>query len=155
MIAEKQIGVWLNRRDWQLMVAESCTGGLLAARITAVLGSSTYFTGGVVAYANAIKTGLLAVPVDVMEQYGAVSEQVALWMARGVKRLGADVGVSVTGIAGPGGGTEFTSVGETYIGVCTPLQEQVRYFNWNGSRHENRVRSVEAALSLLLRILES
>ena len=95
-----------RERGWTLATAESCTGGLVAARLTSVPGSSDVFLGGIVSYANEVKIGELGVPAELIEEHGAVSAEVAAAMARGAReRLGADVAVSVTGVAGPGGGT--------------------------------------------------
>ena len=102
---EVSMGEVLLEKGWSLAVAESCTGGLLGARITSVPGSSGYFKGGVIAYSNQLKEDLLGVPADLIERAGAVSSEAALAMASGLKRLGVQVGVAITGVAGPDGGT--------------------------------------------------
>jgi nicotinamide-nucleotide amidase len=110
----------LERRGLSLALAESCTGGLIAERITSIPGASRSFLGGVVSYSNAVKTSALGVPPDLLATRGAVSPEVAQAMAAGVRdRLGADVGLSVTGIAGPGGGTPEKPVGLVYLGLAT------------------------------------
>ena len=108
----------LRARRWRLSTAESCTGGLLGARITAIPGSSEVYVGGVIAYDNAVKVGDLGVPEELIERHGAVSEEVARTMVEGVcAHYGTEVGVSITGVAGPGGGTPEKPVGTVWIGV--------------------------------------
>jgi len=131
--------------------AESCTGGLLAKTITDVPGSSGYFAGGVVSYSNEAKRRLLGVPTALLEAHGAVSAQVARAMALGVReRFGAGLAVSVTGVAGPQGGTPAKPVGLTYVAAADALGVEVRRFVWDGDRAVNRERSARAALELLL-----
>ena len=120
----------LSRAGATLAVAESCTGGMIAQQITAIPGVSSCFLGGVVSYANAAKVGLLGVPAELIESHGAVSGEVAEAMARGVReRFGADVGVSVTGIAGPSGGTPEKPVGLVYLGLATADAVESRRFD--------------------------
>lgn len=135
-----------------MAVAESCSGGLLAMRITEVPGASDYFLGGIVSYANAAKERLLAVPGEVLAERGAVSPECARAMALGVKRaFGADYALAITGIAGPGGGTPEKPVGLVYIAVAGPEGEaEVRQHRFSGSRQGIRWSATEAALSLLL-----
>jgi PncC family amidohydrolase len=148
---EEQAGELLSSRGITVAAAESCTGGLLGDMLTDVPGSSTYFLGGVVAYHDDLKSGLLGVPAEVIEQHGAVSEQCALLMARGVRAVsGADLGISITGIAGPTGGTPAKPVGTVYIGFAAPDTEKVELFHWNGDRRENKQHSAQAALSILI-----
>jgi PncC family amidohydrolase len=131
--------------------AESCTGGLVASLITDVAGSSGYFRGGIVTYADDTKASILDVPADVLAAHGAVSAQVARAMATGARaRLGVDLAVSVTGIAGPGGGTDAKPVGLTYVAVADPDDVVVRRFVWHGDRRDNKVASAGAALELLV-----
>jgi len=131
--------------------AESCTGGLVAGAITEVGGSSGYFRGGVVSYANEAKIALLAVPADLLATHGAVSAQVARAMAAGIRsRLETDLAVAVTGVAGPGGGTAAKPVGLTYVAVADSTGVAVQRFNWPGDRVANRQDSVRAALVLLI-----
>lgn len=151
---EFQVGSALRQKGWTLALGESCTGGLVAHRITEVAGSSEYFLGGVVAYSNPVKHGLLQVAEQTLERHGAVSEETARQMARGARAvLGADVGLSVTGIAGPGGGTTEKPVGLTVLAVSTPAGEWIERHVWNGDRQANKQASAEAALRLLLRAL--
>ncbi len=132
-------------------VAESCTGGLLGAALTSTPGSSAYFQGGILSYSNEVKYRELKVFKKSLKEHGAVSEQVAQEMAQGVfKRFGVDVALSVTGIAGPGGGTDQKPVGLTYIGLCDAEGARAVRFIWNGDRDENRRSSVDAALEILL-----
>jgi len=143
----ERLGLWLG-------LAESCTGGLIAARITGVPGSSAYFAGGVVAYANPVKERVLAVPAGELEGFGAVSREVAGSMAAGVKSLlGADIGLAVTGVAGPGGGTTAKPVGLVYVALEAPGRTTCRELRLRGSRAEIREATVAAALDLLLEYL--
>jgi nicotinamide-nucleotide amidase len=144
-----------RERGWTLATAESCTGGLVAAGLTAIPGSTDVVVGGVVAYANEVKVGELGVPADLIERHGAVSAEVAEAMADGVReRLGADVGVSVTGIAGPGGGTEEKPVGLVYFHVSTPEGSEGGTFSFPGDRDSIRRRAVVGSLQLARRMLE-
>jgi len=148
---EVQVGQQLTARGLTFAAAESCTGGLIMHRMTNVPGSSAYVLGGIVAYADAAKIKLLGVAPSTLATVGAVSEQSAREMVLGVcQALGADVGVSVTGIAGPGGGTPAKPVGLTFIGVATPEGVQVARYVWSGDRDQNKSSSAEAALRLLL-----
>ena len=132
-------------------VAESCTGGLLAAAITDLPGSSAFFAGGVVPYTNELKQSLLGVPAELLETKGAVSAEVAAAMAQGAReRLGTDYAISITGIAGPGGGSAGKAAGLTHIGLAGPGVLVLKQFNWEGDRWENRRQSVRAALRLLV-----
>lgn len=131
--------------------AESCTGGLVASAITDVSGSSAYFRGGLVAYSNDAKIGLLGVPAEILETHGAVSAQVARAMAIGARaRLSVDLAVAVTGVAGPGGGSASKPVGLTYVAVADAVGVEVRRFVWAGDRLANKDSSARAALQLLL-----
>jgi PncC family amidohydrolase len=131
--------------------AESCTGGLVAHALTEIPGSSAYFLGGVVAYADATKQAELDVPEGLLERHGAVSAQVARSMAEGARRrVGSDLAVSVTGIAGPGGGTDAKPVGLTYIAVDRSGGCEVRRFVWPHDRSANKRASAAAAIELLI-----
>jgi nicotinamide-nucleotide amidase len=137
-----------------LATAESCTGGLVAARLTAVPGSSDVFRGAVVAYANDVKAEELAVPAEVLTRHGAVSAEAAEAMAVGVRgRLAADVGIAVTGIAGPGGGTPDKPVGLVFVHVSGPDGELARRLDLPGDREAIRARATAAALHLARRLL--
>ena len=152
---ETEIGPLLRERKLTLVTAESCTGGLISHRITSVAGSSDYFLGGLVAYANAVKERLLGVPTAVLMAYGAVSEPTARNMARGARSVfQASLAVSVTGIAGPGGGTPDKPVGLTYIALATPTGEWCERHVWPGDREAVKAQSAEAALALVLRYLQ-
>jgi nicotinamide-nucleotide amidase len=141
-------------RGWTLATAESCTGGLVAARLTSIPGSSAVVLGGIVAYANEVKERELGVPRVVLDEHGAVSAEAAAAMAAGVReRLGADVGVSVTGIAGPDGGTQEKPVGLVYLHVSSPEGEQALELQMPGDRDAIRSRAAAAALHLTRRLL--
>jgi nicotinamide-nucleotide amidase len=140
----------LRARGWMGATAESCTGGMVAAALTDIPGCSDAFAGGVVAYTNQLKHDLLDVPEDVLERHGAVSAETAAAMAAGARaRLGADAAVSVTGIAGPGGGTEEKPVGLVYLHVSSPDGDDIRRMDIPGSRDAVRGRAATAALQLL------
>jgi PncC family amidohydrolase len=139
------------RRGWTVALAESCTGGLVAAALTAIPGSSGYVLGGVVSYADEAKRDLLDVDPALLDAHGAVSAQVARAMAIGAReRFGADVAGSVTGIAGPDGGSAAKPVGLTYVGVADAAGADVRRVVWTVDRAANRLSSAVALLELLL-----
>lgn len=147
---EAKVGALLAARGYDIATAESCTAGLVAARLTEVPGSSEYFTGGIVAYANAVKEKVLGVPAAVLREHGAVSRTVAVAMAEGIRRLlGTTIGVGITGIAGPGGGTPQKPVGLVYIAVATPGGTEVREFHFPGRRFAVRQGAVNAALKMV------
>jgi nicotinamide-nucleotide amidase len=141
-------------RGWRLATAESCTGGLVAARLTGIPGSSDVFRGAVVAYGNEVKEGELGVPTALLARHGAVSPEAAEAMAKGAReRLGVDVAVSVTGIAGPDGGTEEKPVGLVYLHAEGPDGGLGREFSFPGDRASIRARSVVGALHLVRRLV--
>jgi nicotinamide-nucleotide amidase len=151
----KILGDLLKTRDLSICAAESCTGGLFLSMLTDVAGSSAYVWGGVVTYSNEAKQQLVNVQEQTLIAYGAVSEATAGEMAQGVRRLiGADIGLSVTGIAGPGGGTAEKPVGLVFIGLATKSGVQVRRYQWGGNRVQNKALSVEAALSFVREVVE-
>jgi nicotinamide-nucleotide amidase len=151
---EEVVGLRLAVNGFTLAVAESCTGGLVAHRLTEVSGSSNYFLEGVVTYSNESKTRLLGVPAEVIERHGAVSPEVAEAMAEGVKRrAGVDFGLSVTGVAGPTGGTPEKPVGLVYIALADDAHTEHRRVMLPGDRHLIRTRASQAALDLLRRRL--
>jgi PncC family amidohydrolase len=153
---EYQVGHLLRKRALKLALAESCTGGLIGNRLTAVPGSSEYFLGGIVAYAYEAKVALLGVSWDTLNTRGAVSQETVLEMARGARRaLNADIAVSVTGIAGPGGGTPEKPVGTTWIGLAAEEGEWTRLFQFSGNREQNKVSSANSALQMLLDYLQA
>jgi PncC family amidohydrolase len=152
---EQTIGTLLRARSLKLATAESCTGGLVADHITNVPGSSDYFLGGVIAYAYEAKVALLQVSWDTLRENGAVSRETVIEMARGVRSaLGADLGISVSGIAGPGGGLPDKPVGTTWIGFSAPDGDWTRKFVWSGDRRSNKQSSALAALQLVLDYLD-
>jgi nicotinamide-nucleotide amidase len=147
---EAVIGDLLRAQHLSISVAESCSGGLLASRITDVPGSSEYFDRGAVCYSNRAKEEWLGVPAAVLATHGAVSERVAVAMAEGIRdRAASDVGIGVTGIAGPGGGTEEKPVGTVAIAVKTPVAQQVRTFQFLGAREMVKFQSAQAAMNML------
>ena len=158
---EVQVGEWLRRRGWKLIAAESCTGGLIGHLLTNVPGSSDYFLGSLVSYANAAKEHWLGVSRETLERCGAVSKEVVLEMARSARRslsaafpLAQLVGISVSGVAGPGGGTPDKPVGLVWIGLSAPGFEHAWQYHWQGTREENKERSAVQALRLLLDFLQ-
>jgi len=152
---EEVIGEILRERKLTIATAESCTGGLLSHRITNVPGSSKYFLGGVVAYSYDAKEHILHVRHNTLYGFGAVSKETAIEMARGVRHLfDSDIGIGITGIAGPGGGTPEKPVGLVYISLSVPGHTWYREHRWKGSRLENKEQSAEAALQMVLDYLE-
>lgn len=153
-LLENEVGELLRSQGLTLAVAESCTGGLLGHRLTNVAGSSDYFVGGVVAYSYEAKERVLNVRHGTLYDFGAVSEQTALEMARGVRRLlSSDVALSVTGIAGPGGGMPGKPVGLAYVALSARDQEVCHQFLWGKDRARNKDCSAEAALEMLVTYL--
>jgi len=172
----QQVGERLRRQGRSLAVAESCTGGLLGGALTDVPGSSAYFLGGVISYADRVKVEQLQVPEGTLDRHGAVSEETAAAMASGVRQLlRADIGVSITGVAGPDA-EGAKPVGLTFIGIAAPTLPSPAHgggesmkpsssgggesvlthrFQWTGDRWDNRRRSVIAALELLVQTLGS
>jgi PncC family amidohydrolase len=150
LLAERLQGICLGA-GLTVATAESCTGGRIGDVLTDVAGSSGYVRGGVVAYADDVKVALLDVPASVIRQHGAVSAQVARAMAAGARaRLGVDLAVAVTGIAGPSGATPGKPVGLTYVAVADASGIAIRRFAWSGNRDANKAASAVAALRLLL-----
>lgn len=148
---EEEVGRLLAEKNLSLGLAESCTGGMIAAVITDVPGSSAYFAGGVVAYDNRVKEGVLGVPRRELEQFGAVSRQVARSMAGGVKKLlKTDFGLAVTGVAGPGGGTPEKPVGLVHVALEGPRGIKNKELRLSGDRAAIRSATVREALQLLL-----
>lgn len=147
---EEKVGHLLKKKRLSIAVAESCTGGLLGSLITAVPGSSDYFRGGVIAYQNELKRKFLAVPGDVLEKQGAVSSETAAYMAEGIrKKTKADIGVSITGIAGPEGGSRKKPVGLVYIALSTKKKTESFAFRFSGDRKTIRSQSARKALFLV------
>lgn len=155
MKLEKLITKELERSELSLCTAESCTGGLIAGRITAVSGASGCFQGGFVTYSNRSKTILLGIPEDLIERHGAVSDEVARAMAEGARvKLNTDIAVSVTGIAGPEGGSPDKPVGTVYIGLAVDKKTLVRYFLFSGTRYVIRKKTTDEALKFVVDHIE-
>ncbi len=152
----KSAGELLKEMSLTLSLAESCTGGLIAHRITNIPGSSNYFLGGVVAYSNEVKEKILGVPHEILLQYGAVSEETARAMAEGARRLlGSDLALAVTGIAGPTGGTPEKPVGLVYIALAAEEEVWCERHIWNGDRLQNKAQSAEAGFEMLIAYLKT
>ena len=148
---EEQLKHIFTAKGLMLATAESCTGGLLASRITDVSGSSAYFLGGVVSYAYSAKEALLGIDHELLLAEGAVNEPVARQMARSVRdKLSADVAVSITGIAGPDGGTPEKPVGLVWIGLADAQGDRAEQYQWKSDRIGNKQQSVDKALQLLI-----
>lgn len=146
-----RVGAACRAAGLTIATAESCTGGLVAHLLTEIPGSSAYVAGGFVTYANAAKIGLVDVPEAVLAAHGAVSAQVAVAMAEGARRrLGVDIAVAVTGVAGPDGGTDAKPVGLTYVAIADRDGDAVQRHHWSGDRSENKRASAAAALALAL-----
>ena len=156
---EEWLGAYLNEKGWRIATAESCTGGLIAGRITDVSGSSAYFEQGFITYSNEAKMRLLGVSKDIVATEGgpgAVSEACARAMAEGVRAAaGSEVGLSVTGIAGPTGGSAEKPVGTVYIAVATPSGAVCRHHLFDGSRLEVKAQAAQAALDMARDALEA
>lgn len=147
-------GELLSASGKTLATAESCTGGLLAGAVTAIAGSSAYFLGGVISYDNSVKMEVLGVASDLIGSHGAVSAEVAASMAHNALRLfQADIALSVTGIAGPGGATPNKPVGTTFIALASDDAQEVKHFHFSGNRAGNREASVHEALVMLVSYL--
>jgi nicotinamide-nucleotide amidase len=160
LVADRDIGLaevvgeLLRERGATLATAESCTGGMIGEKLTEIPGSSDYYLGGVVAYANSAKSGLLGVPESLIREHGAVSGEVAEAMAEGARRgLGSDYGVAVTGIAGPGGGSPEKPVGTLWVAVATPRGTTARRHQLGNERAVVRERGTNIALEMVRRAL--
>jgi nicotinamide-nucleotide amidase len=151
---EEIVGYYLQMRNAKLAVAESCTGGMIAQRITSVAGSSRYFLGGAVVYSNDLKTLFADIPPLMIEAHGAVSKEVALALAENIREIcNADIGVGVTGVAGPGGGTEEKPVGLVYVAVTNGHKQEVVQRRFFGDRDRIRRWASQQALDLVRRML--
>jgi nicotinamide-nucleotide amidase len=151
---EEVVGMLLSQKKLTIAVAESCTGGFVSNRITNVPGSSNYFERGVVSYSNESKTEILGVPKDLIESVGAVSAEVVEAMAKGIRRLArSDIGVAISGIAGPGGGTEAKPVGTVFIGISHEKGVSSRRFQFKGTREEIKLISSETALDQIRKFI--
>ncbi len=147
----KKVGEYLKLKSKTVSIAESCTGGMLGASFTDIAGSSEYFIGGIIAYSNEVKMKLLNVKQETIEQFGAVSQETASEMAINVRQLfNTDYGISITGIAGPAGGTPDKPVGTVWIGIANSLTVITKKFQFINDRAVNRERAVGAALTFFL-----
>lgn len=147
---EQKIAELLTRQNKTISVAESCTGGLVSNRITDIPGTSTYFKAAIVAYRKAIKIKLLKIPARIIAKNGTVSKVVAILMARNIRRLcETDIGIGITGIAGPSGGTKEKPVGLVYISLATRNYEIAKKFNFKGNRLAIKKQASSSALKLL------
>ncbi|MDP3730559.1 MAG: CinA family protein [Candidatus Omnitrophota bacterium] len=156
MKIEANVGKVLRKLEMTIAVAESCTGGLISSRLTDISGSSDYFLMGIVAYSNKIKENILGVSPALLQKYGAVSKEAALEMAKGVRLLAnTDIGIGVTGIAGPSGGTKSKPVGLVYIALIANKKEIVKEFRFKGSRIEVKSQATQAALKLIISVIAS
>jgi nicotinamide-nucleotide amidase len=149
---EEVVGMYLVMRQKTVAVAESCTGGLLSERLTRIPGSSVFFLGGVVCYSNELKTSLAGVPAKLIASDGAVSKPVAQALAEGVRRrTGSSIGVGITGVAGPGGGTPEKPVGLVFVAIANDSSTEVRQFRFPGDRERVRTWASVAALEMIRR----
>ncbi|MDD2865907.1 MAG: nicotinamide-nucleotide amidohydrolase family protein [Candidatus Omnitrophica bacterium] len=147
---EKTVAGILRHKHLTLAVAESCTGGLIASRLTDIPGSSDYFLAGIVAYANEAKIGVLGIDRETIRKFGAVSRQTAMAMAQNVRHLfGAHIGLAVTGIAGPSGGSTAKPVGTVFISVSLGHRTYFKKYQFNGNRLKIKKLAKNAALELL------
>jgi PncC family amidohydrolase len=152
---EVLVGDLLRQRGATVVTAESCTGGLIGSLLTDISGSSDYYLGGVIAYSNDVKQHILGVTVETLATAGAVSQESAMQMARGARRLlGADYALAVTGIAGPTGGTPQKPVGLVYIALAGPDVERCERHVWDRDRLGNKVLTARRALDMLIEALD-
>ena len=159
---EIQIGHLLHKKGLKLALAESCTGGLVSHLITNVAGSSEYFLGSLISYSYEAKEEWLGVKRSTLQRHGAVSRETVLEMARGARQslkkyfpIQSIIGLSVSGVAGPGGGTPEKPVGTVWIGLSSANEEFAKQFFWEGNREENKVQSAQAALITLFDFLKN
>ena len=152
---EKIIGEKLREKNFTISCAESCTGGLLTSKLTDIAGSSDYVEGSIVSYSNEIKNKILRVKAETLKNFGAVSKETAQEMSANVREIfDTDIGVGITGLAGPGGGSFEKPVGTVYISVATQEKVFVEKFNFTGTRTEIKNKSVQAAMNMLEKILQ-
>lgn len=155
-MCSEEIGMELREAGFMIACAESCTGGLLTSMLTDIPGSSAYLMGSVVSYSNDVKSRVLGVSEETLSRYGAVSEETARAMAEGVRRLmQTDIGVGITGIAGPDGGSEEKPVGLVYIAIADQTHTIVEKNNFSGTRLENKQAAVEKALHMIHDMIRS
>jgi len=150
----QKISVSLQNKNLKIATAESCTGGLIAHTLTNISGSSNYFERGLITYSNKAKIELLNISGEILKKYGAVSKEVACDMAEGIRiKSQVDIGIATTGIAGPTGGTKEKPVGLVYIAISTQDNILVKKFQFKGDRLQNKQFTCEAALKMLLSVL--
>jgi PncC family amidohydrolase len=155
-ILAKKLGKLLVENNLSLAVAESCTGGMLGGAITDVPGSSAYFKGGVISYSNELKQSLLDVKKSILDKKGAVSEEMVLAMASGIRRLcHADCAIAVSGVAGPGGGTKEKPVGLVYVGIAVGKSVRGFKYHFRGNRQSIRKQAVREALGRIVDFFKS
>jgi PncC family amidohydrolase len=153
--SEERLYTLLLQQKLTLCTAESCTGGLIAHLITNIPGSSEYFLGGIISYSNQAKVDLLGVSWNTLNSFGAVSQETVLEMAIGAReKFNADIAVSVSGVAGPGGGTPSKPVGTVWVGLATRNKNEARHFLFYGNREENKIQSANSALQFVIETLE-
>jgi PncC family amidohydrolase len=151
MNPEEKLKNILDKKPLKIALAESCTGGLIASRITDIAGASEYFEAGVVSYSNKAKEFFLGVPAETIAMNGAVSEETARMMARGIRTAAqVDIGLSVTGIAGPGGATPDKPVGTVFIAIAAERNELVKKYLFTGTRREIKEQTANMALQMLI-----
>jgi PncC family amidohydrolase len=154
MDLEIELGKVLKQKNLTIATAESCTGGLIANRITNIPGSSEYFDRGVVTYSNQSKIDILGVSAEIIDKFGAVSQETAKAMAESIKRIGkTDIGLAVTGIAGPSGGTPEKPVGLVYVGLAMVDSVKVFKFNFTGARLEIKRKTADEAIKAVINLL--
>ncbi|RLD75053.1 MAG: damage-inducible protein CinA, partial [Bacteroidetes bacterium] len=147
---EAVIGKLLKEKGKTIATAESCTGGMIAEKITSIAGSSNYFKGSIVAYANEIKSNLLNIDMAIIDEHGAVSEEVACLMAKSIREImQTDIAVSTTGIAGPDGGTDEKPVGTVWIGIATKERVFAKKYQFGNQRERNTNWTLQTALNML------
>lgn len=147
----KKLGRLCKERKLTLSVAESCTGGMIGAAITAIPGSSAYFYGGIISYSNEVKRAMLGVPQNILDKKGAVSAETVKAMVIGVQRLcRTDCGIAVSGVAGPDGGTKQKPVGLVYVGIGSEKKAKAFKYYFKGNRQEIRKQTTQAALKRMI-----
>jgi len=153
---EEQIGALLRKHEKTISTAESCTGGFISHRITNVPGSSNYYDCGVIAYSNQSKIDILHVNPETLKKFGAVSRQTAIEMAKGIKQAsGSDLGLAVTGIAGPGGATPEKPVGLVFVCLASDKSVVCKEFRFKGKREDIKSQASEAALQMIKKHIQA
>ena len=154
MLAEEKLIKTLKKNNYSLSIAESCTGGLLANRLTNIPGSSVVFLLGIIAYSNSAKNKILKIPRKIIKNYGAVSLTTARLMSENARKLGnSSLGVGITGLAGPGGATQDKPVGTVFIALSSKNKSLVNKFHFKGNRREIKRKTAQKALQMLLEFI--